>query len=92
TDVQKIEIYDANIKRIPKNIGLLFNLTHFTMINTNLVEIESQDFNGMQDLEVLDLTGNRIELVSIDAFSILTKLKLFSLSYNQLEEISNGVF
>ncbi|CAO1294525.1 unnamed protein product, partial [Diamesa serratosioi] len=91
-NVQKIEIYDANIKRIPKNIGLLFNLTHFTMINTDLVEIESQDFNGMQDLEVLDLTGNRIELVSIDAFSILTKLKLFSLSYNQLEEISNGVF
>ena len=54
-DVKGIWIHDTNAKYIPENLGSLFNITLFDMINSNLVEIKTKDFCGMQDLELLPI-------------------------------------
>ncbi|CAO1294085.1 unnamed protein product, partial [Diamesa serratosioi] len=92
TNVTAIYVKDTNTKYIPRNLGLLFNLTKLTMLNTQLVEIKSQDFIGMVDLKVLNLFKNNLTSIPTDAFSTLTELRDLSLSYNQIEEISNEVF
>ena len=62
------------------------------MEDSNLVEIKAKDFRGMQDLEYLRLYNNSISYVSSDDFSILPKLKLIDLNYNELREIPSGLF
>ncbi|CAO1294214.1 unnamed protein product [Diamesa serratosioi] len=91
-DVKGIWIEDTNTKYIPSGLGLLFSLNSLVMWNTELVEIKSQDFIGMQNLEELSLALNELKSVPIDVFSTLTKLRTIELHNNQLEEIPNGVF
>ena len=59
---------------------------------TELVEIKSKDFHGMQNLELLYLNNNNLKSVPLDAFASLTKLIHISLDSNQIEELPNGIF
>lgn len=83
-DVQGISIFGNDIKYIPGNLGSLFNLKAFEINSANLMEIKSTDFNGMQNLEYLNIGFNT------DEFGILTKLKVINLSRNELEMMPNG--
>ncbi|CAO1294192.1 unnamed protein product [Diamesa serratosioi] len=91
-DIESIYVENTNTKFIPRNLGNLFNLIKLTMRKTKLVEIKSQDFNGMQDLEYLDLSENYLTILPIDVFLTLPKLELLSMLSNQLKEIQNGIF
>ena len=91
-DVKAIYIKNTNTNYIPMNLGYLFNLTVLSMDYTQLVEIKSKDFHGMQDLEILSFHGNKLSSVPLDAFATLTKLKYIYLSENQIEELPNGIF
>ncbi|CAO1294457.1 unnamed protein product, partial [Diamesa serratosioi] len=48
---------------IPSNLGLLFNLTFLYLWHSNLIEIKSQDFNGMVELFFLELRGNKLTFI-----------------------------
>ena len=49
-DVKAVYVHGANTKYIPTNLGSLFKLTALSIWNSELVEIKSNDFHGMQDL------------------------------------------
>ena len=91
-DVKAIWIHDTNTKYIPTNLGSLFNLTVLRMTSTQLVEIKAKDFHVMQDLQYLNFFENKLSSVPLDVFAKLTKLKYIYLSYNQIEELPNGIF
>ncbi|CAO1293849.1 unnamed protein product, partial [Diamesa serratosioi] len=65
TDADVKEIW-IHAKYIPTGLGSLFNLTTLYMQNTQLVEIKSQDFAGMENLTNLYLDGNKLTSVPID--------------------------
>ena len=86
-DVKGLWIHHTNAKYIPENIGSLFNIISFAVEHSNLVEIKTKDFSGMQNLEILRLFNNSISYVSSDAFSTLPKLKYLDLMSDQIEII-----
>ena len=92
TDVRGISIWDTNAKHIPANLGSLFHLIAFVMVGTQLFEIKTKDFHGMQNLERINLNNNKLTSVPLDAFATLTKLRFIDLEYNQIEELPNGIF
>lgn len=49
SDVGAIDLDSLDILKIPSKIGFLFHLIYFYMHNSNLTEIKSDDFQGMQD-------------------------------------------
>ena len=60
TDVKAIWIKMTNTKYIPEGLGSLFNLTAFQIFKSELVEIKSKDFKGMENLENLILNHNQL--------------------------------
>ena len=91
-NVKAIYIHDTNTKYVPKNLGLLFNLTALAMWNGKLVEIKSTDFHGMQDLIYISFRANQLTSVPSDVFDTLTKLRTISLDVNQIEELPIDLF
>ena len=47
-DVRGIYIHNTNAKYIPANLGVLSHLTVLLVKNSNLIEIEAENFLGMQ--------------------------------------------
>ena len=77
-DVRGINIHNTNTKYIPANLGFLSHLTVLTVQNSNLIEIKAENFQGMLELQYLNLYGNKLTSVASDAFSSLPKLKYYS--------------
>ena len=47
------------------------------MVGTQFeVEIKANDFHGMQDLEEIRLSNNKLSSVPLDVFATLTKLRI----------------
>lgn len=92
SDVKMIYMSNLNVKFIPENIGLLFNLAALSMRDCELIQIRTKDFNGMEDLEYMDLAGNKLKVIPSNAFYSLKSIRSIELSYNQIEELPNGVF
>lgn len=91
-DVQAIWIHHTNCRSIPTNLGFLFNLTALRISKSQLIEIKSIDFNGMQDLKLIGLPNNNLSIIPTNAFSTLIELRYISLSSNQIEELPKNVF
>ena len=91
-DVKAITNRNTNTKYIPTNLGSFSNLIALDMDNSQLVEIKAKDFHGMQSLEQISLSDNKLSSVPLDAFATLTKLRFISLRRNQIEELPNDIF
>lgn len=92
TNVNGIWITDTNTKYIPNNLGHLFNLSHFWMWRTQLIEIEEHNFKGMEKLQLLELYDNELSSLPSNSFNKLLNLRTLSLRNNQIEELQNGLF
>ena len=92
TDVKGIWIHDTNTKYIPAGIGILFYLIAFSVVNSQLVAMKSEDFQGMQNLEYLYLANNKLTSVSSDAFATLTQLRYINLRSNLINYMGSGLF
>ena len=92
-NVRAIQIKDQKTKFIPVNLGnLFFNLIVLRIESSQLIEIKSQDFHKMQDLEHFSFWNNKLTSLPSDAFSTLPKLKEIYLAWNQIEELPFGLF
>ncbi|CAO1294745.1 unnamed protein product [Diamesa tonsa] len=91
-DVKQIYIDGTNTTYIPEGLGSLFNLFALVIHSSQLVEIRSKDFQGMQNLEYLSLYYNKLTSVPSDAFSSLVKLKYIDLESNQIKYIGSRAF
>lgn len=92
SDVKGIFIHHTNTKYVPANLGNIFNLNGLIIEKAQLIEIRSNDFIGMQDLEYLSIHGNKLRSVPSNAFSTLSKLKEIWLSFNEIIELPYGLF
>ena len=91
-DVKGIWLNGAGIEYFPSGLGLLFHLTAFVVQNTQMVSLSSENFIGMKNLEYLGFYDTKLSFVPSNAFSKLTKLKMITLSQNQIEELPFNVF
>lgn len=91
-DVKAIMVSNTKTKLIPTNLGTLFNLKALLMHGAQLFEIKSNNFEGIQELELLSLSNNKLSFLPTDVFKTLPKLKIISLSSNQFENLGNGLF
>ncbi|CAO1295077.1 unnamed protein product [Diamesa tonsa] len=91
-DVKAIDIDGTNTNYIPAGLGSLFRLTAFVVESSELIEIKAENFRGMENLEYLSLSYNKLTSVPADAFSKLTKLKVIYFWNNQIKYIGSGAF
>lgn len=91
-NVKAIYIHHTNAQYIPANLGNLYNLTAFSFDSSKLIEINSVNFHGMDDLEFLSFYENPLKFLPSDAFNTLTKLRVIYLHHNQIEELPNQLF
>ena len=91
-DVKAIWIHDTNTKYIPTNLGYFPHLIALRIMNTQLVEIKTEDFHGMRDLKIIGFYSNKLSSIPLDVFATLTKLRNIDLRKNQIEELPNGIF
>lgn len=91
-DVRALFIQETNSKYIPADLRCMFNLSVFRMVNTQLIEITTSSFYGMQNLISVDLWYNKITYLPNDAFTTLSKLKFLDLGSNKIEILPAGLF
>lgn len=91
-NVKSIYINNATMKYLPAKLGHLFSLTSLIVNKTQLMEIQSGDFDRMQDLRTLTISSCRLTGIPVDAFSTLPKLTFVDFNKNLIEVIPNGVF
>ncbi|CAO1294021.1 unnamed protein product [Diamesa serratosioi] len=91
-NVEAIWIYDSNTKYIPKDLGLLFNLSAFGMYNSQLIEIKSEDFINMKNLVELYLYDNLLEEIPNGVFDNNLQLDTISFYENKIKFIGSSVF
>lgn len=91
--VQKIGFeYKKNLTYIPKILGFSENLLFLRIVSSNLVEIKTENFIGMQKLKFLQLIENKLTSVPSNAFTMLTQLREIQIIYNEIQEIPNQIF
>lgn len=54
--------------------------------------LTEESFKGLESLETLNLTNNRLQRISSATFSHLLSLKLLNLSSNSMQEVSSNAF
>ncbi|CAO1294257.1 unnamed protein product, partial [Diamesa serratosioi] len=91
-NVQAISIENTNTKYIPKDLGLLFNLTALSIESSQLVEIKAEDFSNMKNLVNLVLFNNLLEEIPNGVFAKNLQLKYIELRINKIKFIGSSVF
>lgn len=91
-DVKVIYSYWAEVDFIPTEIGMLFKLTGLFMQYSEIKEVTSSKFQGMEELEYLDLSSNHLTELPADAFETLPELRILFLLFNQIEGLPDDLF
>ncbi|KAF7990763.1 hypothetical protein HCN44_000568 [Aphidius gifuensis] len=103
-EIIRSDIFDDNIllKRLDLAINNLAQIPHSTFLNTrNLRELYAShntltelpgSLHGLSSLEVLDLSFNKLNILSPDTLSSLTSLLELKLVRNKIKELREGAF
>ncbi|KAL7026929.1 hypothetical protein ACKWTF_005238 [Chironomus riparius] len=84
---------NKNIKYLPDNIALVFpNLKEITAENSAIELILPGDFEDLNKLENIVLSGNDLKSIEPETFDGLDNLKNLDLSNNQIEFIDEDAF
>lgn len=75
----------------PKNI-LYENLVEFSSVGGQILKLTSLDLHWIPNVEVLDLTNNKIQILHSDTFEYTPKLKFIRLARNNLQKIGLMTF
>ncbi|KPJ19624.1 Platelet glycoprotein V [Papilio machaon] len=89
-----LNLDDCSLTEVPKFITTpnLDTITHLTISNNKIREINEPIFDNLKDLEVLNLTMNLIDSLNDNLFTSLKKLKKIDLSKNRLKTITEHQF
>lgn len=92
--VRKFHMSDnREIEFLPKNIGEKFpKLIEFRTEGCGLTVLRGYYFEGMGNLEFLNLDRNKISTIEVDAFLDLIRVKLLNLNDNSIEVIGEKRF
>ncbi|CRK99841.1 CLUMA_CG013144, isoform A [Clunio marinus] len=95
-DLQTTSFYinkNKTVKYLPENASAVFpNLERYQAKRCSILEVHYSNFIGLPKLQMLDLSGNQIEILQDDVFKDLTSLELLQLSYNKIENINERNF
>lgn len=91
--LQKLKLTKPNIRNIDEDLFEGFtNLTHLTIINSKIQEIERNAFSHLPNLEFLDLSENRLSKLFDYIFEDMTKLQKLILNWNDIKTIDSSEF
>lgn len=83
---------NSNIEFLPVQIYRKFpNLLRYSMINCGFSEIFKKNFENLNQLQILDLSDNRIEIVRSDTFEGLFRLENIVLSKSKFKILSTEI-
>lgn len=92
-DVTVLEIINERVNYLPREL-----VNHFLVLeklivdNSKLVEVQKEDFKGLQFLTHLQLTNNELTRLDSDVFDAILELTHLDISNNQIEEFPPGIF
>lgn len=79
-----------NLDRLEKEFVNRFRfpiLRGLFIVKCNLETVEKDSFSNLKNLEIVDLSGNKIKFIEKNTFSYLKHLKLLDLSRNKLTNL-----
>ncbi|KAL9978290.1 hypothetical protein ACROYT_G015789 [Oculina patagonica] len=92
TKLGKLELSENQLTTIPANLmGNLSSLLTLTLGDNQLKEIPQQ-VGSMKNLQLLDLSRNKIERIPVRLLAKLNQLKLLTLQRNRISSISSQTF
>lgn len=83
---------NANQIEYITELGDFHNLTYLSLHKNRIVQLGSNVFVGLPNLEALDLSMNHIKEISTDLFKGLVKLESLSLNGNHISRFTGGEF
>lgn len=89
-DVIWLEIGKQPLGFVPKNLPKMFpNMRYLTLRDCGIEEISREDFEGLEALEYVDLTENKLISLPDDLFLDMKKLRLIFFNDNKIERMSS---
>ena len=91
-DVEGLWIIDNKAEYFPRGLPTIFPiLINLQLENCRLKEISSKDFEGLDNLMVLDLNHNEIKSLPNDLFVETPKLQFIYFNNNKIERLSSKI-
>ena len=89
-DVTTFVCCKMRLSYLPSGLNVHFpDLTNLNIDHCELKEISRMDLFGLENLEILDLCGNRLSMLPDDLFNDVTKLDWIDLSFNNITRASS---
>ncbi|XP_053685704.1 platelet glycoprotein V-like [Sabethes cyaneus] len=85
-----LEVRNVTMKEIPANLNQLRNLEHIGLVSAGIEFLVMDQFDGLNKLEELDLSGNNIFQIYVNFPMRLPSLRTLHLNNNQLTAIDVG--
>ncbi|XP_070492998.1 toll-like receptor Tollo [Chironomus tepperi] len=87
-----LSLNDNKLKRIPDSIRKLKNLQALDLGKNQITEIESDSFDGLEQLAGLRLTDNQITTITKGAFVALKSIHVLNFASNKIKHIDQSSF
>ncbi|XP_015122758.1 leucine-rich repeats and immunoglobulin-like domains protein 3 isoform X1 [Diachasma alloeum] len=91
SQLTSLKVNKNSLDRIP-DLGSLENLTHLSLSHNDISSVNGSALKKLEDLQSLDVAGNRIKVLRRGSFHAGNHLVKINLNINQLEEIEVGAF
>lgn len=91
-NVTSVQINGDKYKYVPIGLGNIFNFTHYGISAPNVKQIRNSDFEGLEDLTLLDIYRTSLKTVPENLFKNLCKLTILSMSMCDLKELPTNLF
>ncbi|KAF2895606.1 hypothetical protein ILUMI_10569, partial [Ignelater luminosus] len=89
----KLHISNGNLSTLPiESLQPLRKLKSLDLHGNKLKDLKRNQFKGLRDVEVLDLSYNNITKLDGSHIADLTKMSWFNVSHNSIKELSRGAF
>ena len=86
-DIQQFRILNSEVTYLPEGLEIFTNLIGLCVTQSELKNIRSNDFLGLENLEFIEFKFNKISVIPEDAFKHLHKLRILDLTKNKIKEI-----
>ncbi len=90
SNLKKLSIYWNNLREIPDEIGRLNQLKILDIKCNNITTLSWNVLSRLQELEELDIHGNKIVLIQPE-IGLLSKIKKLDISNNNIEVVPNEI-
>lgn len=85
--LRKIIISTTKVTNIPKNINQLKDIKHIEITNNFIEYVSLNEFDGLENLNTLDFSGNKLKYLHSFSSVDFAKLRRFNINNNQLQQL-----